>query len=168
MILCSFCFTTYLPGLVGWYWDFIHLFLKQSFSTVDMLILGTRYTQIWVIETYKRKDKPENRNAQEVFGNWESRYSLNVVCQTMSLIDLVCNPYAFLSLGIDEILQPKRIDDRSTPRLIVFVQHRQLAESLSTWINKKSTTDSKPYSSSRFVSQNVTGDTPGQKITHLR
>ena len=87
----------------------------------------------------------------------------------MRLFDLVSNLYpAFLSLGIDEILQSERIDDRSTPRLIVFVQPRQLAESLSNWINEKSATDSKPYNSSRFVSQNVTGDTAGQKIIHTR
>ena len=84
----------------------------------------------------------------------------------MLLVRLIL--YAFLSLGIDEILQPERIDDSFTPRLIVFVQHRQLAESLSNWINKKSATDSKPYNSSRFVSQNVTGDASGQKIIHIR
>ena len=75
---------------------------------------------------------------------------------------------SFLYAGIDEILQSERIDDGSNPSLIVFVQHRQLAESLSNWINKKSATDSKPYNSSRFVSQNVTGDASGQKIIHIR
>ena len=162
VVLLNFCFTTYLPGLVRWYWDFIHLFLKQNFSTVNMPILGIQYTQIWVIKTYKWKP-------DKIFGYWESTYGLNVVGQTIRLFDLVSNPYpAFLSLGIDEILQSERIDDRSTPRLIVFVQPRQLAESLSNWINEKSATDSKPYNSSRFVSQNVTGDTAGQKIIHTR